>query len=43
MDAELSQQIHGKIPSGGATCSMCGKYCAMAIVERYLGVSVGKC
>jgi phosphomethylpyrimidine synthase len=43
MDAELSQQIHGKIPAGGATCSMCGKYCAMAIVERYLGVSVGKC
>jgi len=43
LDPELSQQVHGKIPSGGATCSMCGKYCAMAIVERYLGVSVGKC
>ncbi|GAF83163.1 unnamed protein product, partial [marine sediment metagenome] len=43
MDAELSQQIHGKIPADGATCSMCGKYCAMAIVGRYLDVSVGKC
>ncbi|MEE8620267.1 MAG: phosphomethylpyrimidine synthase ThiC [Dehalococcoidia bacterium] len=43
LDPELSQQVHGKIPAGGVTCSMCGKYCAMAIVERYLGVSVGKC
>ena len=43
LDPELSQQIHSKIPAGGATCSMCGKYCAMAIVERYLGISVSKC
>jgi phosphomethylpyrimidine synthase len=43
LDTELSQQIHSKIPAGGETCSMCGKYCAMAIVERYLGVSVSKC
>ncbi|RLC62898.1 MAG: phosphomethylpyrimidine synthase [Chloroflexi bacterium] len=43
LDPELSQQIHGKIPAEGTTCSMCGKYCAMAIVERYLGVSVTKC
>jgi phosphomethylpyrimidine synthase len=43
LDAELSQQVHGKIPASGATCSMCGKYCAMAIVERYLGISVSKC
>lgn len=43
LDPELSQQVHGKIPSSGETCSMCGKYCAMAIVERYLGASVGKC
>jgi len=43
LDPELSQQVHGKIPASGATCSMCGKYCAMAIVERYLGISVSKC
>jgi len=43
LDPELSQQVHSKIPAIGATCSMCGKYCAMAIVERYLGVSVSKC
>jgi len=36
LDPELSRQVHGKIPSAGATCSMCGKYCAMAIVDKYL-------
>jgi phosphomethylpyrimidine synthase len=43
LDRELSQQIHSKIPAGGTTCSMCGKYCAMAIVEKYLGISTPKC
>jgi phosphomethylpyrimidine synthase len=43
LDPELSQQVHSKIPASGATCSMCGKYCAMAIVEKYLGISATKC
>jgi len=43
LDSELSQQVHSRIPAGGATCSMCGKYCAMAIVEEYLGISVSRC
>jgi phosphomethylpyrimidine synthase len=43
LDPELSRQVHSKIPATGATCSMCGKYCAMAIVERYLGISATKC
>ena len=43
LDPELSEQVHGKIPASGETCSMCGKYCAMAIVERYLGLSASKC
>jgi len=43
LDSELSQQIHSKIPAEGATCSMCGKYCAMAIIEKYLGISATKC
>jgi phosphomethylpyrimidine synthase len=43
LDPELSQQIHSKIPADGTTCSMCGKYCAMAIVEKYLGISATKC
>jgi phosphomethylpyrimidine synthase len=43
LDPELSRQIHSKIPAGGTTCSMCGKYCAMAIVEKYLGLSAPRC
>jgi phosphomethylpyrimidine synthase len=43
LDPELSRQVHGKIPASGATCSMCGKYCAMAIVEKYLGITAPKC
>ena len=43
LDPELSQQVHSKISADGATCSMCGKYCAMAIVEKYLGISASKC
>ncbi len=43
LDPELSRQLHSKVPVDGATCSMCGKYCAMAIVEKYLGISAGKC
>jgi len=37
LDPELSRRVHGKIPTTEKTCSMCGKYCAMAIVEKYLG------
>jgi phosphomethylpyrimidine synthase len=43
LDPEHSRQVHDKLPSGGATCSMCGKYCAMAIVEKHLGISTIRC
>jgi len=43
LDPELSREIHAKIPARGTTCSMCGKYCAMAIVDKYLGISAPKC
>jgi phosphomethylpyrimidine synthase len=43
LDPELSRQIHARIPASGATCSMCGKYCAMAIVEKHLRISAPKC
>lgn len=43
LDPDLSRQVHSKVPVDGATCSMCGKYCAMAIVEKYLGISASKC
>lgn len=36
LDPDLSRRIHRKIPTTEKTCSMCGKYCAMAIVNEYL-------
>lgn len=40
---ELSRQVHGKHTSAGAACSMCGQYCAMELMERYLGIKASKC
>ena len=37
LDPEFSQKTHSKIPTSEKTCSMCGKFCAMALVEKYLG------
>jgi len=35
---ELARRGHLKTPTQDQACSMCGKYCAMEIVEEYLGV-----
>jgi phosphomethylpyrimidine synthase len=43
LDPGVSRQIHSKLPTTGKGCSMCGKYCAMAIVEKYLNCSAIKC
>jgi len=43
LDPERSGQIHGKHASAGAACSMCGEYCAMALVEEFLGISTPRC
>jgi len=43
LDPELSRQVHSKHASAGAACSMCGEYCAMALMEEYLGVSAPGC
>jgi len=40
---ELSRQVHSKHVSEGEACSMCGEYCAMRLVEEFLGVPVAKC
>jgi len=39
LDPELSRRIHHKHAAAGSTCSMCGPYCAMALMEKYLGIS----
>ena len=43
LDPEKVKTVHGKYSSGGPACSMCGKYCAMALVEKYLGISTIRC
>ncbi len=43
LDPKRSHQVHSKHASAGAACSMCGEYCAMALVEESLGISTSKC
>ena len=42
LDPELSRQVHSKHASAGKACSMCGEYCAMELMEKYLGISASK-
>ncbi|MCX6013092.1 MAG: phosphomethylpyrimidine synthase ThiC [Chloroflexi bacterium] len=37
LDPTKAIKYHAKHGTGGAACSMCGKYCAMEIVTKYLG------
>jgi len=43
LDPGLSRQVHSKHASAGAACSMCGQYCAMALMEKFLGTSAPRC
>jgi phosphomethylpyrimidine synthase len=43
LDPEKVKLVHSKFGVGGPACSMCGKYCAMALVEKYLGISTIRC
>jgi len=43
LDPGRARQVHGRFAGQGETCSMCGPYCAMALVEKYLSVKVDKC
>ncbi|MFC1916272.1 phosphomethylpyrimidine synthase ThiC [Chloroflexota bacterium] len=43
LDPERSRRVHHQHNSSGLACSMCGKYCAMELVEKYLGVKASKC
>ncbi len=42
LDTARACQIHARYSTTGATCSMCGPYCALALVEAYLGSSAAK-
>ena len=39
----LARRVHGKHASAGSACSMCGQFCAMELVEKYLGIPSIKC
>jgi phosphomethylpyrimidine synthase len=43
LDPVLSRRVHAKHASGGKTCSMCGSFCAMQLVEQFLGISAPRC
>ncbi len=43
LDPEKVRMVHSKYATTGPACSMCGNYCAMALVEKYLGISTIKC
>jgi phosphomethylpyrimidine synthase len=43
LNPELYHRVHRKHASAGKACSMCGEFCAMELVEKYLGVSVPRC
>ena len=43
LDPERSRRVHKKHASTGSACSMCGKYCAMELMEEFLGTSAPKC
>ncbi|TRZ53330.1 MAG: phosphomethylpyrimidine synthase ThiC [Dehalococcoidia bacterium] len=43
LNPERSRQVHSRHASAGEACSMCGEFCAMALVEKYLGVKASRC
>ncbi len=43
LDPERSRQVHRKHAPAGSACSMCGDFCAMELVGKYLGVSAPRC
>lgn len=43
LDPERSRRVHSRHAAAGGACSMCGDFCAMELVEKYLGVSASRC
>ncbi|MFA5399129.1 MAG: phosphomethylpyrimidine synthase ThiC [Dehalococcoidia bacterium] len=43
IDTDKAKEIRSKYAVKGRACSMCGEYCAMDLVEKYLGVTANKC
>ena len=43
LDPAKARSLHDRFGTKGETCSMCGPYCAMALVEKSLGITVARC
>lgn len=43
LDPERARRLHGRRPSSGHACSMCGEHCAMELVSKYLGTKAARC
>ncbi|MHB8104066.1 MAG: phosphomethylpyrimidine synthase ThiC [Dehalococcoidales bacterium] len=43
LDPEKFQKVRQQHATTGTACSMCGQYCAMELVGKYLGVNATKC
>ncbi len=43
LDPEKVRKVHQQRATSGSACSMCGQYCAMELVGKYLGVKATKC
>jgi phosphomethylpyrimidine synthase len=43
IDPEKARSVHATHASSGSACSMCGQYCAMDLMAKYLGVATPKC
>ena len=43
LDPERSRRVHRERATAGSACSMCGQYCAMDLVAKYLGVKAARC
>ncbi|MFC1930362.1 phosphomethylpyrimidine synthase ThiC [Chloroflexota bacterium] len=43
LDPQRFRCLHSRFLGNGSTCSMCGEYCAMDMVEKYLGISAIRC
>jgi phosphomethylpyrimidine synthase len=43
LDPEKVRRVHQQRSTTGSACSMCGQYCAMELVGKYLGAKAAKC
>ena len=43
LDPERARRVHRQHASTGSACSMCGNFCAMDLMAKYLGVKAIKC